>query len=203
MQKFNLFIIEGDPVYRGLFSRHLSLNPAYEITCFAAPSECLERLYQKPGLVVLDYTLLRKESTPLLQKIRRRLPDTFIVVTVDQEDIDNVLPLLAEGASDCLLKHEEMGALLSQMVARITRLHWLEREVAQQRKELDGYKTMASTPEDAWLLKEKTMRAYTMQIIRHFLRKYDGNVVGVAARLAMGKSTIYKMIKSGELKLDD
>jgi two-component system, NtrC family, response regulator AtoC len=43
------------------------------------------------------------------------------------------------------------------------------------------------------------MRAYTVQIIRHFLRKYEHNVVGVAEKLDIGKSTIYKMIQSGEL----
>lgn len=203
MQKFNVFIIENDPVYRGLLFRHLSSHADYEVTCFATSAECLDRLYQKPGLIVLDYTLVRKEPTPLLPKIRRRLPETPIVVMASTDDIESALLLVKEGVSDCLVKQEEMGTLLSQTVARITQLRSLQREVALLRKELDGCKTMSSTPEDAWLLEEKTMRDYTLQILRHFLRKYERNVVGVAGRLAMGKSTIYKMIKSGELKIDD
>lgn len=49
---------------------------------------------------------------------------------------------------------------------------------------------------------EKTLRAFTIDIIQHYLRKYDSNVVQVAERLDIGKSTIYNMVKSGELTLD-
>lgn len=46
---------------------------------------------------------------------------------------------------------------------------------------------------------EKTLREYTLEIISHYLKKYDGNVVRVAEKLDVGKSTIYNMLKSGEL----
>lgn len=49
---------------------------------------------------------------------------------------------------------------------------------------------------------EKTLRAFTIDIIQHYLRKYNFNVVQVAERLDIGKSTIYNMVKSGELSLD-
>lgn len=46
---------------------------------------------------------------------------------------------------------------------------------------------------------EKSLREYTLEIIRHYLDKYDNNVVQVAEKLDVGKSTIYNMLKSGEL----
>jgi DNA-binding NtrC family response regulator len=49
---------------------------------------------------------------------------------------------------------------------------------------------------------EKTLREYTVEIIKHFLKKYDNDVMFVANRLDIGKSTIYKMIKDGELVID-
>ena len=49
--------------------------------------------------------------------------------------------------------------------------------------------------------KEKTMKEYTSDIITHFLKKYDNNVVAVAAKLDIGKSTIYKMIQSKEITI--
>lgn len=49
---------------------------------------------------------------------------------------------------------------------------------------------------------EKTLREYTIEIIKHFLKKYDNDVMFVANRLDIGKSTIYKMIKDGELVID-
>jgi len=46
---------------------------------------------------------------------------------------------------------------------------------------------------------EKTLRAYNVEIISHFLDKYSNNVMKVADKLDIGKSTIYNMMKSGEI----
>lgn len=46
---------------------------------------------------------------------------------------------------------------------------------------------------------EKSLRDFTIQIIRSYLKKYDNNVVLVAQKLDIGKSTIYKMIQNDEL----
>ncbi len=46
---------------------------------------------------------------------------------------------------------------------------------------------------------EDTLQGYTRKIIRHFLEKYNNNVIDVAKRLDIGKSTIYRMIKNNEL----
>ncbi|WP_461130938.1 sigma-54-dependent transcriptional regulator [Spirosoma aerophilum] len=48
---------------------------------------------------------------------------------------------------------------------------------------------------------EKTLRDYTIQIIKSYLKKHDNNVVLVAEKLDVGKSTIYKMIQNNELSL--
>ncbi|CAH0994803.1 Regulatory protein AtoC [Emticicia aquatica] len=53
--------------------------------------------------------------------------------------------------------------------------------------------------EKAFLLEEVTLREYTCRIIRHFLNKYDNDVLFVADKLDVGKSTIYNMIKNGEV----
>ena len=49
-----------------------------------------------------------------------------------------------------------------------------------------------------FLLNEKSLKEYTQTIVRHFLDKYDQNVVLVAKKLDIGKSTIYRMLKSEE-----
>lgn len=54
---------------------------------------------------------------------------------------------------------------------------------------------------DHFLVGEKTMKEYTADIIAFFLKKYDNNVVLTAEKLDIGKSTIYNMIKSGEITL--
>ena len=45
---------------------------------------------------------------------------------------------------------------------------------------------------------ELTMREYTFLIIRHFLKQYNDNVLLVAKKLDIGKSTIYRYLKEME-----
>ncbi|MFM1931804.1 MAG: hypothetical protein RL226_1107 [Bacteroidota bacterium] len=49
------------------------------------------------------------------------------------------------------------------------------------------------------IFEERTLEDYSCLIIRQFLEKYDNNVIAVAQKLDIGKSTIYRMMKSGKL----
>ena len=50
------------------------------------------------------------------------------------------------------------------------------------------------------LSEEMTLDDYTFRIIRHYLNKYSDNVIQVAEKLAIGKSTIYRYLKQMEEK---
>ena len=49
------------------------------------------------------------------------------------------------------------------------------------------------------MMEETTLKEYTNRIIQHFLQKYDNNVLLVAEKLDIGKSTIYRMLKNEEI----
>ncbi|MCC9168249.1 sigma-54-dependent transcriptional regulator [Pontibacter harenae] len=57
----------------------------------------------------------------------------------------------------------------------------------------------ASQPEKDFFSKERTLKEYTTEIVQRFLDKYDHNVLYVADKLDIGKSTIYRMIQNNEL----
>ena len=52
---------------------------------------------------------------------------------------------------------------------------------------------------DFMLDAEDTLVGYNRKIIRYYLDKYDKNIINVAKKLDIGKSTIYRMIKNNEL----
>lgn len=60
----------------------------------------------------------------------------------------------------------------------------------------------ASNMEKDFLATERSLREYTTEIIQRFLNKYDNNVLLVAEKLDIGKSTIYRMIQNKELTTD-
>lgn len=51
---------------------------------------------------------------------------------------------------------------------------------------------------EAFLHQEMTMQSYMYRIIRHFLNRYDNNVLEVARRLDIGKSSLYRYLKEME-----
>lgn len=52
--------------------------------------------------------------------------------------------------------------------------------------------------ENMFLLKEMSLQEYSYRIIRSYLTKYDDNVLEVAKRLDIGKSSIYRYLKEME-----
>jgi two-component system response regulator AtoC len=57
----------------------------------------------------------------------------------------------------------------------------------------------STSPIDEILRDETTMEEYNKRIMQHFLKRYDNNVLVVADKLRIGKSTIYRMLKDGRI----
>ncbi|MEP6734578.1 MAG: sigma-54 dependent transcriptional regulator [Chryseolinea sp.] len=51
---------------------------------------------------------------------------------------------------------------------------------------------------ESFLYQEMTMQEFMYRIIRHFLNKYDNNVLEVARKLDIGKSSLYRYLKEME-----
>jgi DNA-binding NtrC family response regulator len=54
--------------------------------------------------------------------------------------------------------------------------------------------------DDLFVTEEKTLRQHTCDIIKFYLKKNNDDVLAVAKQLDIGKSTIYKMMQTGELE---
>ncbi|EMR03507.1 sigma-54-dependent transcriptional regulator [Cesiribacter andamanensis] len=65
--------------------------------------------------------------------------------------------------------------------------------------ESEHLQLMHNSPVDVMLSEDMTLKEYTHQIIKRYLEKYDRNVVLVAKKLDVGKSTIYRMLQDNSL----
>ena len=52
---------------------------------------------------------------------------------------------------------------------------------------------------DDFIQEELTLEEYNSRIIKWYLNKYNNNVLQVADKLDVGKSTIYRMLKEGKI----
>ena len=60
----------------------------------------------------------------------------------------------------------------------------------------DDISFKAIKEEDSMMYEELTLKDYESKIINHFMDKYSNNVLEVAKVLNIGKSTIYRHLKS-------
>ena len=60
----------------------------------------------------------------------------------------------------------------------------------------------STKPGEVFTMEQKTLRQYTCDIIKYYLRKYEDDVMLVADKLDIGKSTIYKMLQQKEIVLE-
>ncbi len=56
----------------------------------------------------------------------------------------------------------------------------------------------STTRMESFLYQEMTMQDFMYRIIRHYLNKYDNNVLEVASKLDIGKSSLYRYLKEME-----
>ena len=67
--------------------------------------------------------------------------------------------------------------------------------------EADNLTLFNSSKEVDLLQEEMTLRDYERKIIQHYLEKYDYDILLVAKKLDIGKSTLYRMVQAGEIIL--
>jgi DNA-binding NtrC family response regulator len=109
----------------------------------------------------------------------------------------NNLPVkeLSQSAIDKLLKYNYPGNVrelraVSEVAVVMSESDLLDANDIQfnQRNEIEDF-----------MQEELTIDEYNSRIINWYLRKYNNNVLLVADKLKMGKSTIYRMLKEGKL----
>lgn len=102
-----IFVVEDDLFYGELLKRYLSLNPDNEVHLFKTGKKCLDKLYQKPDVVSLDYGLPYMSGDKVLKKIKEDYPDLPVIIVSGQEDIKTAVELLKAGAYDYFVKDKD------------------------------------------------------------------------------------------------
>ncbi|MFT6947962.1 MAG: two-component system response regulator AtoC [Vicingaceae bacterium] len=145
MSGYKIFVVDDDPWYSQILEYHLSLNPDYEVTCFASGKECLKNLHLNPQLITVDYSMDDMTGDELLEKIRNWNTQIPVVVISGQEEISVALELLKKGAYDYLIKDDNTKDLLWNSVIRAREIQALRDEVNHLQEQLGEKFTFEKT----------------------------------------------------------
>ena len=134
-----------------------------------------------------------------LPPLRERGSDVLILAKffVDEFAKDNKLPMLsiAINAKDKLMQYHFPGNI-RELKAMMDLACVMCNDNEIRAEDISYTSTRA---DEVYSMQQKTLRQYTCDIIKHFLKKYDDDVLMVAEKLDIGKSTIYKMIQQKEI----
>jgi DNA-binding NtrC family response regulator len=133
-----------------------------------------------------------------LPPLRERGQDIIVLSRffLDQFSKENQLPKFKIGtdAQNKLLKYPFPGNV--RELKSVIDLAAVMAEGNEIRDQDINFHTVSG--DQALILQEMTLQEYTYRIIRNYLNKYDNNVLEVARKLDIGKSSIYRYLKEME-----
>lgn len=133
-----------------------------------------------------------------LPPLRERGSDVILIAKhfLDQFTKDNQMPRFKIGqeAQEKLLQYPFPGNIRElKSIIELAAVMGSDQEIKPQDISFNS-----STRIESFLYQEMPMQQYMYRIIRHFLNKYDNNVLEVAKRLDVGKSSLYRYLKEME-----
>ena len=133
-----------------------------------------------------------------LPPLRERGNDVILIAKhfLDQFAKDNQMPRfkISPEAQDKLLQYPFPGNIRElKSTIELSAVMAAGEEIKPQDISFNS-----STRIESFLYQEMSMQEYMYRIIRHFLNKYDNNVLEVAKRLDVGKSSLYRYLKEME-----
>ena len=132
-----------------------------------------------------------------LPPLRERDKDVLLLAKyfVDQFAVDNKLKKfkITSEAQDKLLQYPFPGN-----IRELKSIMELSAVLAQDNQITPNDITFTNSARDSFMISEMNLQEYIYHIIRNYLTKYDNNVMEVAQRLDIGKSSIYRYLKEME-----
>ncbi|MCX6250472.1 MAG: response regulator [Bacteroidetes bacterium] len=112
-----VFLAEDNEVFAEYLKYLLNNSGYYDIHSFRTGEQLLQRINEKPEIVLLDYFLNSKIATALnggeiLKQIIKLFPETYVIMVSSVQEFDEVMELFKCGASDFIIKDEKVRSNL-------------------------------------------------------------------------------------------
>ena len=106
-----IFVVDDDPMQLQMLKDHLKSRMNVTVETYSTGEECLNNLDKNPDAIVLDYHLnsvdkAARNGLDILKAIKKRSPNTEVVILSGQDKIDVAVDTMANGAFDYVVKAE-------------------------------------------------------------------------------------------------
>lgn len=129
-----IFLVDDDPMYLKSLEFQFRQNPDLKIETFLTGEACIERLFLKPDVIILDYILSPPNKNALtgpqtLVKIKKTLPNTQVIMLSAMESAEVATNSIKLGAFDYVIKNKNTFLRLKACVKKILGVFSKEKEL--------------------------------------------------------------------------
>lgn len=123
-----LFIVEDDMMVASLMKQSLAKFD-HDITHFTTAEECINNLHLNPDIVSVDYNLPGMNGLELMNRIKAYNSAIMIVIVSGQETLDVVIEAYKHGASEYIIKNDNLFVNLENSIKNLSMSVVLKKEV--------------------------------------------------------------------------
>jgi len=134
--KYRIFVVDDDTQYARMLSYRLSKNTNYDVTVFNRGEAVLERLSEKPDVILLDIMMPGVDGIEVLQKVLKELPNIPVIMVSAQGVIDTAVEAMKLGAHDYITKGQDDLVKLDTVVRNAIEKASMARELEALRSEV-------------------------------------------------------------------
>lgn len=122
-----IFIVEDDAMQAEMVKDHLQHNPRYQVTIFTTGEKMLERIGERPDVILLDHNLNSVEKKAMdgidvLKKIKEKDEAIEVVMYSGQDSIEVAVDTMKYGAFDYIVKNASAFHRLDNILIKIIKL---------------------------------------------------------------------------------
>lgn len=105
-------MVDDDPVFLDMLNESLSGNSALIVYTYNSAEQCIRNLHLNPEIIVLDHDFSKAGPDAMtgLQAIGQitEVAESKIIILTGQEDGEMVFDFIRKGASDYIIKDEDL-----------------------------------------------------------------------------------------------
>lgn len=130
----NILTIGKDPFTLAIYEQHLRNAGYVNIVLIMEKDTCLQYLDIKPCVILIEVEMLAFNGAELLQSIKLKSPDTYIVIISSKSNLSKAEDLLDFGVFDIIVKGQYMATSMIEVLENIRLMKVLMQKVPVERR---------------------------------------------------------------------
>ncbi len=130
----NILSIGKDPFTLAIYEQHLRNAGYVNIVLILERDTCLQYLDIRPCVILIEVEMLALDGAELLQSIKLKSPDTYIVIISSKSNLSKAEALLDFGVFDIIVKGQYMATSMIEVLENIRLMKVLMHKVPVERR---------------------------------------------------------------------